>query len=237
MKTFTLLYKSLFPVSAALLVSGFLLLTGCEKSEVASDTSSNLSGSTGAKPITKNSLVLPFFVEGANMEWWANLNDNSNLYEERTHAQIFGPDGHPVTWGEWNRVTGSAKINCTGQGTRLNVNIEGLIPNGVYSLWVMPFQPPGFDTAYTNVSGFGSAGENNGSENVFTASSSGSARFHVTHPAGALSSFGSVSGCMASDEYEVHFVGIYHIDGKPGTTTPGPAGKYVEQFAFLIVNH
>jgi hypothetical protein len=236
MKTFTHLYKGLFSASAALLVAGFFVLSGCEKSDPASDSSSNL-GDAGAKPITKNTLVLPFFVEGANQEWWANLSDNSNLYEKRTHAQILGPDGHPITWGEWNRVTGSAKVNCTGQGTRLNVSIDGLIANGIYSMWVMPFQPPGFDTAYTNVSGFGAAGAPDGSENVFKASSTGSARFHVSIPAGPLSSFGSVSGCIPSDEYEVHFVGIYHIDGKPGTTTPGPAGKYVEQFAFLIVNH
>jgi len=237
MKTFTNLYKGLFSASAAaLLVAGFFIFTGCEKSDP-SDTSSNLGGTEAARPVNKNTLVLPFFVEGANQEWWANLGDNSNLYEKRTHSQILGPDGHPVTWSEWNRVTGTAKVNCTGQGTRLNVTVDGLIANGVYSLWVMPFQPPGFDTAYTNVSGFGAAGRNDGSQNVFQASASGSARFHVSIPAGALSSFGSVSGCIPEDEYEVHFVGIYHIDGKPGTTTPGPAGKYVEQFAFLIVNH
>jgi hypothetical protein len=173
------------------------------------------------RPINKNNIVLPFFVEGANSEWWANLTDNDNIYEERMHNQIFGPDGHPVTWSEWNRAAGTAKINCTGQGTRLNIRMEGLIPNGVYSMWAMKFSAPGFDTAYTNVSGFGAAGEIDGSDNSFVASSGGNANFHVSVPAGALSVSGSVAQCIPSDEYELHFVGIYHLDGKVSGATPG----------------
>jgi|GEM_PF-2361890 len=236
MKTFTF-HKHFFPSAAsALVLLGFLVFSGCEKSESDCGTSPDATAvETGARPVTKNILILPFFVEGANQEWWANLTDNSSLYEDRQHHPILGPDGHAVTWGEWNGATGSAKINCTGQGTRLNANLEGLIPNGVYSLWLQKFQAPGFDTAYTNVSGFGAAGD--GTDNVFTASANGTAKVHITSPAGPLSVFGSIGGCIPEEEYELHFVGIYHLDGKPGTTTPGTAGNYVEQFAFLIVNH
>jgi len=238
MKNLTFLPKGLFPsVSILVVAAGLFIFSGCEKSDPAEDASSNLSSDLGAKPISKNNLVLPFFVEGASQEWWGNLTDNNNLYEKRMHNQIFGPDGHPVTWGEWNRAAGTAKINCTGQGTRLNMSMSGLIPNGVYSMWCMQFQAPGFDTAYTNVSGFGAAGANDGSQNVFTASPRGEARFHVSCPAGPLSVNGSIAGCIPTDEYELHFVGIYHMDGKPGAATPGTAGKYVEQFAFIISNH
>lgn len=238
MKTFTLLQKSLFCTIAVMMVAvSLFIFTGCEKCDPAENASSNTGDVQEEKPITKINIVLPFFVEGAGSEWWANLTSNDNLYEERTHSQIFGPDGHPVTWGEFNRATGQARINCTGQGTRLNIRMSGLIPNGVYSIWCMQFQSPGFDTAYTNVSGFGAAGAADGSENSFVASSQGDANFHVSCPAGALSVSGSISGCIPSDEYELHFVGIYHLDKQAHGATPGAAGSYVEQFAFIISNH
>jgi hypothetical protein len=239
MKSNGLLSRRLFGAAALVLATtGILVFSGCEKTDPAEDAASNTGSiDIAQRPVDKNSIVLPFFVEGAGQEWWANLSDNDNLYEKRTHSQLFGPDGHPVTWGEFNAVSGSAKINCTGQGTRINMSVSGLIPNGVYSLWCMTFTPPGFDTAYTNVSGFGAAGAADGSGNVFIASSRGDARLHVLCKAGPLSVSGSIGGCIPVDEYELHFVAIYHNDQKPHGSTPGPVGSYVEQFAFTVVNH
>src|SRR5688572_2983078 len=138
MKTTSYFFDRLFAsVAMATLLAGFFVVAGCEKSSDCDDPSTNVS--PDARPIQKNNLNLPFFVEGANQEWWNNLQLTDVLYEERQHNPILAPDGHHVTWAEFNRPVGTAKINCTGQGTRINLRIEGLIPNGVYSLFLQKF--------------------------------------------------------------------------------------------------
>jgi hypothetical protein len=205
--------------------------------EMTNTSSESITPSAERKPVSKTILNLPFFVEGPGQKWWGSLVANDNLYERRMHNQIFGPDGHPVTWGEFSHVTGTAKMNCTGQGSRISLQLNGLIPNGVYSLWIVKFDPPGFDTSYTYVSGFGSAGPNDGSKNAFKASAKGDANLHLATPGGSLSVSGTIGECILTDEYEVHITAIYHMDGQTHGTAPGPAGSYVEQFSFLFLNH
>ena len=102
---------------------------------------------------------------------------------------------------------------------------------------VSKFDAPGFDTAYANLSGLGAAGNPPGSENNFIASATGEARLHITHPAGPLSVNGTIAKCFPEDEFEIHIVGVYHIDGQFHGGSPGPAGTYVENFAFIVLNH
>jgi len=239
MKHVTLLPQRIYFALMVFAVIAFAFtFQSCEKAdEQISSTSTDVTPSAERKPISKTILNLPFFVEGPNQKWWGSLVSNDNLYERRLHNQIFGPDGHPVIWGEFGGVTGTAKMNCTGQGSRISVQLSGLIPNGVYSFWIVKFDAPGFDTSYTNVSGFGSAGPNDGSKNSFKASPKGDVSFHVSTPGGPLSVSGTIADCIVTDEYEVHVTGIYHMDGQTHGTTPGPAGSYVEQFSFLFLNH
>jgi hypothetical protein len=237
MKKFTYLPKRAFAyIVFALVLSGLFTLSACEKCDKNDDTSKGPIPSAD-KPLTKKNIVLPFFVEGAHLEWWANLADNDVIYEERQHNAIMAPDGHQVTWGEFNAASGEAKINCTGQGTRLNMTIGGLIPNGVYSLFLVKYGAPGFDTTFSHITGFGVAGNPDGSENTIIASATGEGKLHVTCPQGNLSVSGFSVKCISEDEYEMHFVGIYHIDGQTHGATPGPAGTYVENFDFIISNH
>ena len=68
------------------------------------------------------------------------------LYEGRFSRPILAPDGHQVTLAEYTTVKGSVSVNCGGnKGSRVHVSLTGLIPNGVYTFWVLPFKSPGFD--------------------------------------------------------------------------------------------
>src|SRR5262245_33000451 len=63
-----------------------------------------------------------------------------------TPTPILAPDGHQVTWGEWNAVEGEAAVKCINKGSHVVVHLSGLIPNGQYTAWIMVLQPPCFQS-------------------------------------------------------------------------------------------
>lgn len=155
------------------------------------------------------------------------------LYDIDGHTPVLAPDGHQVTLGEYNMPSGYAKIKCTNMGTQVVAHMKGLIPNGVYTIWVLTFKSPGFDGTFGNLIGNGALGASDGSGNVFTASAAGTASLAVTMPAGSLSLFGSVGDCF-STEYEVHLVAAYHSDFMTHGSAPGPPTTWVVQFGFIF---
>ncbi|MEO6288520.1 MAG: hypothetical protein ABIO76_01290 [Ginsengibacter sp.] len=157
--------------------------------------------------------------------------ENTLLWNNRGHVPIMAPDGHHITLGEFNKPTGYAEIDCKRQGTSVKVHVKGLIPNGVYTIWVLTFKSPGFEPTFANLIGNGALGAADGSMNKFTASSHGTATLSATMPAGPLSLFGSVTDCLFS-EYEVHMVAAYHLDFVTHGGMPGPPNTWVAQFVF-----
>ena len=155
---------------------------------------------------------------------------------------VLAPDGHQLTWGELNQVQGSVSLKCDNAGTHVTFHLTGLIPKGVYTIWLLTFEFPGFDPDFTHFIGEGSLGAPDGSENSFVASAAGTASLSVHHPAGDLSEFGATTGCLF-DEFEFHLVGAYHPDGQTYGPFPGPeeAGfpdlycYFIEHFAFVFV--
>lgn len=133
---------------------------------------------------------------------------------------------HQLRWGELSAVEGQATVECVDGGTAVTVELTGLVPNELYSVWINLFESPGFvDTrnlsdATQNRVGVGSLGSPDGSENVFRARGS-TGSLEVFHPNGDLSLFGSVEDCLLS-EYEVHLVGIFHLDNQTHGGFPGP---------------
>ncbi len=189
---------------------------------------------TEAKPLVINSIVhVPFFIEDASGNQPAS--PNTLLYENRLHNPIIAPDGHQITLAEFNALSGNVTLKCTEKGTLVNLHLSGLIPKGVYTIWTLTFKAPGFEPTFSNLTGVGSLGTIDGSENTFKASASGEGEIVARIPAGPLSIFGSIASCINS-EFEVHFVGVYHLDGSSYGATPGPKGTYVEQFAFIWKN-
>ncbi|MEO0994620.1 MAG: hypothetical protein AAFX62_12520 [Pseudomonadota bacterium] len=80
-----------------------------------------------------------------------------------------------ITLGEWYRATGEGSYTCeTGEG-HLEISFEGLIPDGVYTLWhyfvAWPPTEPFIGTYDLPV------GSRDGVQSVFTADAEGRARF------------------------------------------------------------
>lgn len=117
--------------------------------------------------------------------------------------------------------------------------MSGLIPHGVYTVWNVLFEPPGFTGEFVepafpaNVVGIGPIGPRDGSRSAFLASASGEGSITAVTPPGELGTVGSIQAC-ALEEVEWHVVGLYHSDGKTYGPERGPAGTHAEQFAFVF---
>jgi hypothetical protein len=152
---------------------------------------------------------------------------------------ILAPDGHQLTLGELSGVRGHATIRCDNRGTHVTMRLSGLIPGGVYTIWLLTFEEPGFTPDFAHLIGEGSLGPPDGSRNDFVASARGRAIISVLHPLGALSEFGEVTDCLF-DEFEFHLVGAYHPNGQTYGPTPGPTDApnpfcyFVEHFGFVF---
>jgi hypothetical protein len=148
---------------------------------------------------------------------------------------VLAPDGHQISWGEYNQARGRVLLRCGPKGTHVVMHLSGLIPKGVYTIWVFTFAE-----GVTGPIGAGALGAPDGSHSAFVASASGEGNIVVHHPAGSLSVNGSVGSCLL-DEYEFHLVGAYHSDGEVYGPTPAPipasmggACYWVPHFAFIV---
>lgn len=204
--------------------------TSCKKE------SQSLNSSTSSSVLEQQTaplmvdLVHPtLHIEDANMQ--LPVGDNTLLWNNRGHMPIMAPDGHQVTLAEFNKVSGYAQVKCINAGTHVVIHLKGLIPNGVYTIWVLTFKSPGFDGTFANLIGMGALGPGDGSKNAFIASEAGTASLSAIMPAESLSLFGSVGNCLSS-EYEVHLVAAYHLDNLTYGGSPGDASAWVAQFAF-----
>lgn len=146
---------------------------------------------------------------------------------------ILAPDGHHVTWGEYSQMSGRAALRCGPKGTHVVIQLSGLIPKGVYTLWVFVFDENGKRL------GAGALGAPDGSESGFIASASGRGTLAAHHPEGTLSAIPYDVGCLL-DEVVVHLVVAYHLDGLVYGPFPAPirgpfgACYWVPHAAFLI---
>jgi hypothetical protein len=154
-------------------------------------------------------------------------------------CQVLKPDGQPLTFGEFSQASGTASVKCMDKGTHVVINASGLIPKGVYTVWLLTFAAPGFTPDFVNLNAEVPLGSPDGTQNSFTASAAGEAAISAFHPAGSLTGSNDVSDCLL-DEFEFHFVLVYHPDGQTYGPTPGPADAlnplcyFVEQLAFVF---
>src|SRR6185503_11846439 len=137
--------------------------------------------------------------------------DGSGVCDHR--FPITAPDGHQVTLAEWTRANGTAMVKCVQKGTHVVIQLSGLIPNGVYTIWVGVFQAPGLTPDYSNIIALGALGQPDGSQNAFVASAHGEAVISAFQPSGPLSAFDDrdSAGCLL-DEFEVLFFVGLHLD-------------------------
>ena len=173
--------------------------------------------------------IVPLFL--ANKAGDTPTAPDEPLYENRKMNPVIAPDGHHLTFGEFSTAKGKLKMKCTKEGTQISLKMEGLIPFGLYSVWVLVFEEPGFTEDFAHETAEGVPGGNAGKYSSFVAGSDGTATYSQVVPEGPMSFFGEATDCLL-DEYEVHVVGAYHIDGKTYGGELGPDGVAVEQFGF-----
>lgn len=146
------------------------------------------------------------------------------------------PDGQPVTLSQWLKATGTGSLQCVGNGTYVSVRYSGLIPNGVYSVWVVVFGPGPANE--NNLLGAGALGRPDGTQNHFVASNTGEGRLNVLMPPGILSFIPyNIGPCLLNDppigEVQLHLA--YHNDGQTHGGTPGPDCDFAIPLAITFV--
>lgn len=231
-------------VSMITLLTIALSFSSCQKesrspnsvnSEGLTGTNSN-SSKTSLPPIKVGLIHIYTDVEDANM--MPPVGDNTLLFDHTGHAPVLAPDGHHVTLGEFNAVSGWADVKCINGGTHIVVHVRGMIPNGVYTIWIMTLKSPGFDGTLAsfgaNLTGVGALGAPDGSQNVLKVNGEGNADLNVTMPAASLSLFGSVPDCFGG-LFEVLLSSAYHLDGLTHGPSPGDFSNYVLQFGYPIM--
>ncbi len=211
---------------------------------------SSMGGTVGANAgLSVRAVPISLFVRAADDADPSPMPDPQDLLVNRAgdypidDGSTVGLDGsHQLTWGAFRAIQGKARLVEMAGGTAVDIKLSGLIPGGVYTVWVVKFAPPGFDgstrdiaTALANVNGLGSLGANDGSENSLRVSGS-SGRLSVFHPNGALSVFGNVPDGLTNG-YETHLVAAVHLDGQtygPFPDGDGTGATIVEHAAFIF---
>jgi hypothetical protein len=148
------------------------------------------------------------------------------------------PSGEQITWGTFRQATGTLDVACTEAGTELELHMTDLIPGGVYTGWIVFFDPPGFAEGGLNtLTGVGPVGPQDGRDSVFVADENGVGELLAVTPAGDVSvSLGDpidVPECLL-DAYEVHVIAAYHTDGKTYGDVPGEPEVVGEHLAWVL---
>jgi hypothetical protein len=168
----------------------------------------------------------------------ANGNTPSNpsdlLFEGHTPAHepvlappynIAPPQRQHLTLADFDNVAGTGHIERVAGGTRLTLDVTGLIPNGVYTVWSDFYVPPGLTPDFANSIALGAFGATNGSENKFVAGADGTAHFEGIQPAGPMSMFGAAPPYVLDPPVSEYYAFLaYHINGQTYGTEPAPAG-------------
>ncbi len=175
-------------------------------------------------------VTVPLFIEDAKRHEPSGA--STPLFEARQHHPVTAPDGHQLTLEQFQSVRGSLKVECANPGTKFTLQLTGLVPNGVYTMWIVTFDKPGSSEDLSHLRGIGTLGDALGSQNAISASASGEGSLTVVSYAGPLSVMGTIGDCALDDAFEFHVVGAYHIGGLTFGPSLGPEGMAVEQFAF-----
>lgn len=136
---------------------------------------------------------------------------------------LLAPDGHQVTLGEWVGFTGTASVKCIQKGTHVKIELQGLIPNGLYDIFINGQNESG--------SLFGVLTSEASAPTVFTANREGNASINAILPSGPLSIRGTITDCLIDSDFFTFSV-IYHADGMTYGPVPGPHETRAAQVFF-----
>jgi hypothetical protein len=130
-----------------------------------------------------------------------------------------------LTLDDFDNVGGSGHIERVAGGTRLTLDMTGLIPNGVYTVWSDFYKAPGLTPDFANSIALGAFGATDGSQNVFTADADGTAHFEGIQPAGPMSIVGEAPAYVLDSPVSEYYAFLaYHINGQTYGPEPAPVG-------------
>jgi hypothetical protein len=197
-----------------------------------------LAGACYARPAAAQSRtapILPHFLHiadesGNPVSSLQGLPDPSTpLYDLNTDPvePILAPDGRPITIGEWGGIDGEATLTRMPNGTELKMEMTGLVPGGVYTVWRAYFGGERFNYSqlapnFPQNTGVGAIGAIDGSDSRLDADESGNATFSAMIPSGPLSVRGEAPAWALDGVSDFAVVAIYHKDGIPWGPVAGP---------------
>jgi hypothetical protein len=150
-----------------------------------------------------------------------------NLFCPAAPNPILAPDGHTVTLGEWIQANGNVSLQCTKKGTEITAEFTGLIPNAVYSVWIVVWGPGPAKPDGSNLIGVGPVGASDGSQNHFVSSATGTGGVSAITPAETLPEIAyAIGNCLLSNDDpnigEVDIAVGYHLDGQTHGSISSP---------------
>ena len=140
-------------------------------------------------------------------------------------APVLNPNGSQMTLDQFASVSGASSVKCINTGSHTVVNLSGLRPGGVYTIWNVLFDP--LSPGPVGVGGIG------GSGNSFVADDNGEGQISRTTVAGPLSFFGVAGPCLLDSGFVLEL--LYHSDGNTYGPTPGPLNTIVANARFFYL--
>jgi hypothetical protein len=128
--------------------------------------------------------------------------------------------------GEWIGFSGRAVMTCTSKGTRLNIQLTGLIPYGMYNVFLFGRQNEGDRPPW-----FGVVTSGPQWPMVFTANRRGNASATALILPGPLSVQGSIPKCLP-DAFEHTLFLMYRMNGQITGGDPGPGDGRTPHVSF-----
>jgi len=140
---------------------------------------------------------------------------------------IKGPDGHHVILSEFKLARGNLMVNCKGNTASVQINLEGMIPNGTYTFWLAYLNKTKSvgetidfvnDFVFPNNPPLGS-----GTENVLIANTEGKINATIEH-----------SSCILTDQVALVIPILYHLNGNTfGSGHVPDAEEVVQMLAYF----
>lgn len=118
---------------------------------------------------------------------------------------IKAPSGDHLLLSDWETAQGTILANCNGNTSRVEISLQGMIPDGIYTFWLnflnnkkIPGESVHIGVDVALIEPLGS-----GTRNVVQASSTGTVSATLNHPS-----------CMLTKTPGLILVAIYHLNGK-----------------------
>jgi PEP-CTERM motif-containing protein len=188
--------------------------------------------------------AVPFFGHVVNSAGMPATDPSTPLFRAGTNplVPLTRSNGAPITLDDFNNATGQIQLAAKpGGGTDVTVEVQGLFPGELYTVWAATHQAPGFPQG-PRVS-FGAVSElGDGSDISMVADANGKISLDLVQRQGPMTVQGSASDYAARSPFidaggnKVPFANYvvavaYHFNNPPAAPflNPGPIGTWAAQ--------